>query len=98
MRMRVEGHRQYFRKSLRTKDKASAVQKATYEHARLLVLKAEGKAVFSPTVYTAVEQYLKHRHDNDVLLDRITEGRFGTITTHMNWFKKFVKTNEGKYQ
>ena len=90
MRMRVKGHRQYFRKSLRTKDKASAIEKATYEHAQIFVLQRQGKAVFSPTVYTAVEQYLKYRHDTDVLLDRITEGRFGTITTHMNWFKKFV--------
>lgn len=90
MRMRVEGHRQYYQKSLRTKDKASAIEKATYEHAKIFVLKREGKAVFSPTVYTAVEKYLEHRRTNDVLFDRITEGRFGTIKTHMNWFKKFV--------
>ena len=25
-----------------------------------------------------------------MLFDRITEGRFSTIKTHMNWFKKFV--------
>jgi hypothetical protein len=30
------------------------------------VLKAEGKAIFSPTVYKAVEQYLQHRYDYDV--------------------------------
>jgi hypothetical protein len=42
MRMRVKGHRQYFRKSLRTKDKASAIEKATYEHAQIFVLQRQG--------------------------------------------------------
>lgn len=89
MRMRIEEHRKYFQKSLRTKDKTSAIEKATYEFASVIHLKKQGKAVFSPTVYKAVEQYLEYRR-TDVLLDRITEGRFGTIKTHMNWFKKFV--------
>ena len=75
MRAYLASEAKYFQKSLRTKDKASAIDKATYEHARLLVLKAEGKAVFSPTVYKAVEMYIKYRYDTDVLMQRITEGR-----------------------
>jgi integrase len=90
MRAYLASEAKYFQKSLRTKDKASAIDKATYEHARLLVLKAEGKAVFSPTVYKAVEMYIKYRYDTDVLMQRITEGRWSTVKTHMNWFKKFL--------
>ena len=59
MRMRIEGHRKYFQKSLRTKDKTSAIEKATYEFASVIHLKKQGKAVFSPTVYTAVKKYWK---------------------------------------
>ncbi len=73
MRAYLASEAKYFQKSLRTKDKASAIDKATYEHARLLVLKAEGKAVFSPTVYKAVEMYIKHRYDTDVLMRQRTE-------------------------
>jgi|TARA_B100000315_G_scaffold188659_1_gene178384 hypothetical protein len=90
MRAYLANEAKYFQKSLRTKDKASAIDKATYEHARLLVLKAEGKAVFSPTVYKAVEMYIKHRYETDVLLERIGVGRWGIVKTHMNWFKAFV--------
>ena len=63
MRAYVGDADKYYQKSLRTKDKASAIDKATLEHAKLLVLKSEGKAIFSPTVYKAVEQYLQHRYD-----------------------------------
>ena len=90
MRAYVGDADKYFQKSLRTKDKASAIDKATLEHAKLLVLKSEGKAIFSPTVYKAVEQYLQHRYDYEVQMDSITVGRWGTIRTHMNWFKRFV--------
>ena len=90
MRAYIADDGKYHQKSLRTKDKASAIEKATYEHARLLVLKAEGKAIFSPTVYKAVEQYLQHRYDYDVQMDSITVGRWSTIKTHLNWFKAFV--------
>jgi len=90
MRAYVGDADKYYQKSLRIKDKASAIDKATLEHAKLLVLKSEGKAIFSPTVYKAVEQYLQHRYDYDVQMDSITVGRWSTIRTHMNWFKRFV--------
>lgn len=90
MRAYIADDGKYHQKSLRTKDKASAIEKATYEHARLLVLKAEGKAIFSPTVYKAVEQYIQHRYDYDVQMGSITVGRWSTIKTHLNWFKAFV--------
>jgi len=56
----------------------------------LLLLKSKGKAIFSPTVYKAVEQYLQHIYDYDVQMDSIKVGRWSTIRTHMNWFKRFV--------
>ena len=43
-------------KTLRIKDKASSTEKAAYEYVRLLALKFEGKAIFSPTVYKAAEK------------------------------------------
>lgn len=90
MRTYIATEEKYFQKSLRTKDIDSAIDRAKRNWWKIASLQDEGKAVFSPTVYTAVEQYLKYRYETDVLLDRITKGRFSTIKTHMNWFKKYV--------
>ena len=77
MRMRVEGHRQYHQKSLRTKNFETAKERAKIEHAKATVKMDEGKSLFSPTLYKAIELYLKHRA-KDVLAKRITKGRFST--------------------
>jgi len=76
MRMYVASAEKYFQKSLRTKNYLSAIEKAQIEHAKILVNKQEGKAIFSPTLYSAVEQYLEYRM-KDVVMGRITKGRFG---------------------
>lgn len=51
MRMRVEGHRQYHQKSLRTKNFETAKERAKIEHAIATVKVDEGKSLFSPTLY-----------------------------------------------
>jgi hypothetical protein len=61
MRMRVEGHRQYHQKSLRTKNFETAKERAKIEHAVAFVKMTEGKSLFSPTLYKAIELYLEHR-------------------------------------
>ena len=50
MRMRVEGHRQYHQKSLRTKNFETAKERAKIEHAVAFVKMTEGKSLFSPTL------------------------------------------------
>ena len=74
MRMRVEGHRQYHQKSLRTKNYETAKERAKKEHAIATVKLSEGKSLFSPTLYKAVEMYIEHR-SKEVLTEGITEGR-----------------------
>jgi len=74
MRMRVEGHRQYHQKSLRTKNFETAKERAKVEHAVALVKMAEGKSLFSPTLYKAIEMFLEHRA-KDVLSGAICEER-----------------------
>ena len=44
MRAYLASEEKYFQKSLRTKDKESAIDQATYEHSRLIVLKAEAQS------------------------------------------------------
>ena len=61
MRMRVEGHRKYHQKSLRTKNFETAKERAKIEHAVAFVKMTEGKSLFSPTLYKAIELYLEHR-------------------------------------
>lgn len=92
MRMRVEGHRQYHQKSLRTKNFETAKERAKIEHAKATVKMDEGKSLFSPTLYKAIELYLKHRA-KDVLAERITQGRLSTIKTHIQWFTKYPSIN-----
>lgn len=47
MRMRVERHKKYFQKSLRTKDKDSAIDRVAYEHAIITVLVKKAKPIKS---------------------------------------------------
>jgi len=74
MRMRVEGHRQYHQKSLRTKNFETAKERAKVEHAVALVKMTEGKSLFSPTLYKATGMFLEHRA-KDVLSGAICEER-----------------------
>ena len=92
MRMRVEGHRQYHQKSLRTKNYETAKERAKKEHAIATVKLSEGKSLFSPTLYKAIEMYIEHR-SKEVLTEGITEGRLSTIKTHINWLKKYPSVN-----
>ena len=61
MRMYVADAEKYFQKSLRTRNYLSAKEKAQVEHAKILINQNEGKAIFSPTLYKAVELYIAHR-------------------------------------
>jgi len=92
MRMRVEGHRKYHQKSLRTKNFETAKERAKIEHAVAFVKMTEGKSLFSPTLYKAIELYLEHRA-KDVLAKRITEGRLSTIKSHIKWLTKYPTIN-----
>ena len=92
MRMRVQGHRQYHQKSLRTKNFETAKERAKIEHAIATVKVDEGKSLFSPTLFKAIQLYLEHRA-KDVLAKRITKGRFSTIKTQIKWLTKYPTIN-----
>ena len=74
MRMRVEGHRQYHQKSLRTKNFETAKERAKIEHAVAFVKMTEGKSLFSPTLHKAIELYLEHRAKMCWLKELLKEG------------------------
>jgi len=52
----------------------------------------EGKSLFSPDLYTAIQLYLEYRA-KDVLAKRITEGRLSSIKSHIKWLTKYPAIN-----
>lgn len=89
MRMYVADAEKYFQKSLRTRNYRSAKEKAQVEHAKILVNQNEGKAIFSPTLYKAVELYIAHRQ-KDVDRGEIVKDRLGTIKSQLKHLKNFL--------
>ena len=79
-------------KSLRTKNFETAKERAKVQHAIATVKVDEGKSLFSPTLFKAIQLYLEHRA-KDVLAKRITKGRFSTIKTQIKWLTKYPTIN-----
>lgn len=82
----------YYRISLRTKQRADALEKAEDLYAELRVAKKQGRKYFSISIKDAVSKYLEFRK-KDVGKGRgsgIVEGRYGTIKTHLNHFLSYV--------
>jgi len=82
----------YYRISLRTKQRADALEKAEDLYAEMRVAKKQGKKYFSISIKDAVAKYLEFRK-KDVGKGRgagIVEGRYGTIKAHLNHFLNYV--------
>jgi integrase len=85
-RMWISDEQKYVRKTLKTRHLDTAIQRAESEFFAIKASLNAGKRIFSPTVQEAVEGYLKHRWDVDVLRGSITEGRWGTIKSQLQHF------------
>ncbi len=75
----------YARKSLKTTNKNTAIEKGKEAYLEIFASQKMGKTYFSLTAKEGVKKYLENRQ-KDVETGLIVPGRFGTIKTHLdNW-------------
>ena len=92
-RMWVSNEKRYYEKSLRTKRRAEAIDKAEEMYFDLKNELKDGRKLFSVSIADAVAIYLEHRKI-DVRTKEIVEGLWVTIRTHLNHFIEYVGENE----
>jgi len=92
MRMYITEHQKYFTKSLRTKSKDSAIEKAKIEYAGILVKRQAKITIFSISLHSAIEKYLEHRR-RDIETRIITKQRYGCVVSQMNHLKNFLNAS-----
>lgn len=88
-RMWISAEKRYVEKSLRTKRKGEAIEKAEAMYDTIIVELAKGKTLFTPKVSEAVARYLTERQ-RDVNVGNIVEGRWRTIRTQLKHFIAYV--------
>jgi integrase len=89
-RMWLEKEHKYVRKSLRTKNKITALERGKNYYLELHANIQQGKTYFSITTKEAVDMYIKYR-EKDLKAGLIVEGRLGTIKTHLDHWLGFIK-------
>ena len=92
-RMWVSNEKRYYEKSLRTKRRAEAIDKAEEMYFDLQNELKDGRKLFSVSIADAVAIYLEYRKI-DVRTKEIVEGRWVTIRAHLNHFIEYVGENE----
>ena len=92
-RMWVSNVKRYYEKSLRTKSRTEAIDKAEEIYFDLQNELKDGRKLFSVSIADAVAIYLEHRKI-DVRTKEIVEGLWVTIRTHLNHFIEYVGENE----
>ena len=93
-RMWVSNEKRYYEKSLRTKRRAEAIDKAEEMYFDLQNELKDGRKLFSVSIADAVAIYLEHRKI-DVRTKEIVEGRWVTIRAHLNHFIEYVGEASG---
>ena len=81
MRMWLAKEHKYARFSLKTRNRATAIDKAKLHYHELMAGQLQGKSYFSITTRMGVDMYLEHRK-KDVKNGYIVSGRYTTIATH----------------
>ena len=92
VKIRVPGHRNGIRKSLRTKDERAARALAEKEYLDLRARIQSGQAIFQPKLKEIVQDYIEYKA-LDVDSGLITEGRLNTIKTQLKHLERFVGDN-----
>lgn len=82
----ISEENKYVRKSLRTKDFETAVQRAEKEYLQIYADVSSGKKIFGMKLYELVDAYLEYREE-DVQLGTITKGRLGTMKSQLKHFQ-----------
>ncbi|MBT8583854.1 tyrosine-type recombinase/integrase [Polynucleobacter paneuropaeus] len=91
MRMWLAKERKYARFSLKTRNKVTAIDKAKLHYHELMAMELQGKKYFSITTQMGVDLYLERRKKEVGVERGITEGRYGTIKTHLEHWLNFIK-------
>ncbi len=86
----LANERKYARFSLKTRNKATAIDKAKLHYHQLQAMQLQGKTYFSITTKDGVAMYLEQRH-KDVDAGLIVKGRYTTIKTHLEHWLNFIK-------
>jgi integrase len=89
-RMYLPTEKKYVVRSLKTRNRAIAIEKGKDLFHDIRAEVRDGKKLFSMTTKEAVTAYLKHR-EADADNGTIVIGRFRTITAHLNHFLDFIK-------
>jgi integrase len=97
LRMKVPSEGKYLKKSLRTRDKVTAISLAEELVVKTMADVKSGKKVFGITLGELVGKYLNDRREDiyiptadiEVARTQITKGRWLTLKTHLNNFLKF---------
>jgi site-specific recombinase XerD len=89
-RMWIEKEKKYVRKSLRTKNKETAIEKGKENYLEIFGNVKAGKSYFSLTTKEGVALYIQHR-EKDLEVGIIVAGRLSTIKTHLEHWLKFIK-------
>ena len=94
-RMWLTKEHKYARFSLKTTSKSTALDLAKRHYHELMSNQLAGKSYYSITTKAGVELYLEWKKKQ--IGNRIKEGRFGTIVTHLeNWLKFIGKDTKLK--
>ncbi len=88
-RMWLNDEKKYARKSLRTRSKRTAIEKAEDYYLEIRANKKIGKKYFSLTTKEGVEKYIEYRK-KDVETGLIVAGRLSTIKTHLQHFLRVI--------
>ena len=87
-RMWLTKEHKYARFSLKTTSKSTALDIAKRHYHELMANQLAGKRYYSITTKAGVELYLEWKKKQ--IGNRIKEGRFGTIFTHLEHWLKFI--------
>ena len=88
-RLWLTGEKKYARKSLNTRNRATAIERGKDFYLELYANLRLGKTYFSITTKTGVERYLAHRQ-KDVDGGLIVKGRLVTIKAHLKHWLDFM--------
>ena len=88
-RMWLNKENKYARKSLRTTNRTTAIERGKDAYLEILSMQKMGKTYFSLTAKDGVKQYLENRQ-KDVESGLIVAGRLSTIKTHLEHWLDFI--------
>jgi len=88
-RMYVAEEGKHYRKSLKTRDKLTAIQRGTDEALKIYSDIRSGRKIFSSTIGELIDFYVEHR-SRDVGVGDITAGRLTTIKSQLAHLAKIL--------